>query len=453
MGSIDSTFYPEASGNSMSYGHQSSTGGYDRDNLPPANFAAGWAQTAGQTFGEENGQSYSQGNGQGYGQGNGQSYGQSTGQSYSQNNGQSYGQNNGHSNGHSNGQSYGQSSTPSYGQSSTPSYGQNSTPSYSQNSTPSYSSGQNYSLSSSNQSSNQSYGQSNSLKQSSSIPTLKLNDGNEIPILAFGLGSAFHGGKSDEVRNSALTAIKNGFYHIDAAEVYGNEKELGAAIRQSGVPRSQLYITSKVWTVSSSVKAAFDGSLERLGVDYIDLYLINWPQIADKPDRLQQIWSEMEGIKQSGRARSIGVSNFLQEHLEMILRSARIPPAVNQIEYHTYLQHGGLVDFHRQHNIVTAAYSPLAPITKAHPGPVDNILATLARKYGVGEADIAIRWVLDQGIVAVTTSTSDERVQSLRRNLPTFKLTEGEIQEIAYQGKGKHFRGYFNDIYGADDKR
>ncbi|KAI0900401.1 NADP-dependent oxidoreductase domain-containing protein [Annulohypoxylon nitens] len=360
------------------------------------------------------------------------SYGQS---SYGQNNGLATA--GGHAMNYDRGSGY-SGSGPNYeqgwAQSSGQSYGQNNSQSYSQNS-------------------NQSYSQVNTVKQGPTIPTMKLNDGNEIPVLAFGLGSAFQGGQSDTVRNSALTAIRNGFYHLDAAEVYGNEKELGAAIRQSGVPRSQLYITTKVWTVASNVKAAFDASLDRLGVDYVDLYLINWPQIADKPDRLQQIWSEMEAIKQSGRARSIGVSNFLQNHLEMILQTARIPPAVNQIEYHTYLQHGGLVDFHRQHNIVTAAYSPLAPITKAHPGPADNVLASLARKYGVGEADIAIRWVLDQGIVAVTTSTSEERVQSLRRNLPTFKLTEGEIQEIAYQGKQKHFRGYFNDIYGADDRR
>ncbi|KAI1210559.1 NADP-dependent oxidoreductase domain-containing protein [Annulohypoxylon truncatum] len=389
MGSIESGYYPEASGNTMSYGQSYGQSSYGQNN--------GLATTGGHAMNYDRGNGFPNGGPnyeQGWNQSSGQSYGQNNGQSYSQGNNQSYSQGN-----------------------------------------------------------NQSYSQVNSLKQTPTIPTLKLNDGNEIPILAFGLGSAFHGGQSDMVRNSALTAIRNGFYHLDAAEVYGNEKELGAAIRQSGVPRSQLYITTKVWTVASNVKAAFDASLERLGVDYVDLYLINWPQIADKPDRLQQIWSEMEAIKQSGRARSIGVSNFLQNHLEMILQTARIPPAVNQIEYHTYLQHGGLVDFHRQHNIVTAAYSPLAPITKAHPGPCDNTLASLARKYGVGEADIAIRWVLDQGIVAVTTSTSEERVQSLRRNLPTFKLTEAEIQDIGHQGKQKHFRGYFNDIYGADDRR
>ncbi|OTB05346.1 hypothetical protein M426DRAFT_138619 [Hypoxylon sp. CI-4A] len=290
-----------------------------------------------------------------------------------------------------------------------------------------------------------------SQSQGSSIPTLKLNDGNEIPTLAFGLGTAY--GQSDQVLNSAFSAIRNGLYHIDAAEVYGNEQDLGTAIRRSNVPRSQLYITTKVWTAATSVRAAFDASLERLGLDYVDLYLVNWPQIAPTPDRLQQIWAEVEEIKQSGRAKSIGVSNFLQEHLETILRTARIPPAINQIEYHTYLQHGNLVEFAQRHNIATAAYSPLTPITKASPGPVDGIFSSLARKYGVTNADIALRWIIDQGIVAVTTTTSEERVMSLKRAVFSFKLTPAEVQEISMLGNQKHYRGFFNDIYSQEDRR
>ncbi|KAI1388383.1 NADP-dependent oxidoreductase domain-containing protein [Hypoxylon trugodes] len=299
----------------------------------------------------------------------------------------------------------------------------------------------------------QSNGPSSGSRQAPFIPNLKLNDGNEMPVVAFGLGQAFFDGEGDKVFNSALRAIRSGFTHFDAAEVYGNEKQLGQAIRQSGVPRSQLFVTTKVWTVSTTVKAAFDASLDRLGLDYVDLYLVNWPQIATSPDRLQQVWAEMEAIKQSGRARSIGVSNFLQEHLDIILRTARVKPAVNQIEYHAYLQHGNLVNYHRQHGIATAAYATLSPITKAFPGPVDDVCAALARKYGVSEVDIMLRWVLDQGIVAVTTTSNEERLQGLQRKLPTFKLTPSEIQDISEVGKRKHFRGYFNDIYGADDRR
>ncbi|KAI0843788.1 NADP-dependent oxidoreductase domain-containing protein [Hypoxylon sp. FL0890] len=356
---------------------------------------------------------------------------------------------------HSNGPTISYSSGPnssSYGSGPTNSYGSGPASSYSSGPNNSYGSGPTSSYASGPASSYGS-GQKQTLSNTAlSNPTLRLNDGNEIPMLAFGPGSVFSG-QPDQVFNSALSAIRNGFYHLDVAEVDGNEQQLGSAIRQSGVPRSQLFITTKVWTVGTTVRAAFDASLERLGLDYVDLYLVNWPQIADKPDRLQQIWAEVEAIKESGRARSIGVSNFLPEHLDTILRTARVKPAINQIEYHTYLQHDNLINFHRQHGIATAAYAPLTPITKARPGPIDNIFLSLAKKYGVSEADIALRWVIDQGIVAVTSTSSEERLQSLRRNLPSFKLTQGEVQEISYLGKQKHFRGFFNDIFDAGDRR
>lgn len=290
-------------------------------------------------------------------------------------------------------------------------------------------------------------------KVTGSIPTLKLSDGNEIPMLAFGLGTALYNGESEQVINAALTAIKAGFTHLDGAEVYGNEKDLGIAIKRSGVPRSQLFVTTKVWTVSTNVKAAFEGSLERLGLDYVDLYLVHWPQVADTPAKLQQVWAEVEEIHASGRAKSIGVSNFLQEHLETIFKTARTKPVINQVEFHPYLQHGGLVDFHRQHGIATAAYAPLTAITKAQQGPVDDIYISLARKYGVTMSDIALRWVIDQGIVAVTTSNNEQRLQGYLTKLPNFKLTPAEIQEISSLGNQKHYRGFFNDIYGPNDRR
>ncbi|KAI1764331.1 aldo/keto reductase [Hypoxylon sp. FL1150] len=288
-------------------------------------------------------------------------------------------------------------------------------------------------------------------KLTGAIPTLKLSDGNEIPMLAYGLGTAY--GESGQVVNSAVAAINAGFTHLDGAEVYGNEKDLGAAIRRSGVPRSQLFVTTKVWTVPTNVKAAFQGSLDRLGLDYVDLYLLNWPQVANTPARLQEVWAEVEEIRASGKARSIGVSNFLQEHFEIIFKTARTKPVINQIEYHPYLQHGGLIDYHRQHGIATAAYAALTPVTKAQQGPVDNIYAALARKYGVSMSEVALRWVIDQGIVAVTTSNSEQRLQGYQRNLPQFKLTPSEIQEISSLGNQKHYRGFFNDIYGPDDRR
>ncbi|KAI0181889.1 aldehyde reductase 1 [Hypoxylon sp. FL1284] len=290
-------------------------------------------------------------------------------------------------------------------------------------------------------------------KQTGSIPNLKLSDGNEIPMLAFGLGTALSRKDSELVISCALTAIKAGYTHLDGAEIYGNEKNLGIAIKQSGVSRSDLFVTTKLWKITTDVKTAFDASLERLGLNYVDLYLVHKPQVADTPGQLQQVWAEVEAIHASGRARSIGVSNFLQPHLETILATAKTKPAVNQIEYHPYLQHGDLLEFHRRHGIATAAYGALTAVTKAAPGPVDDYYAAVARKYGVTEGDVALRWAMDQGVVAVTTSKNEQRLKAYLAKLPSFKLTPAEIQEISRLGAQKHFRGFFNDIYGPEDRR
>ncbi len=164
----------------------------------------------------------------------------------------------------------------------------------------------------------------------------------------------------------------------------------------------------------------------------------------------------MEALKESGRVRSIGVSNFLREHLETVLAaSPRHPPVVNQIEYHPYLQHaeGGLLAFHRAHGIATEAYSPLTAVTKAAPGPVDAVYARLAGKYGVTPGEVALRWCLDQGVVAVTTSASEERLQGWAERVPRFRLTEEEVREIAEKGEEKHFRGFWTKQFGEDDRR
>lgn len=236
--------------------------------------------------------------------------------------------------------------------------------------------------------------------------------------------------------------------------VYGNEEELGAAIKAAGVPREKLYVVTKLdGTRKQDVQQAFETSLAKLGLDYVDLYLVHAPFLADTPEELQDIWAKMEAIKDAGKARSIGVSNFLQEHLEAVLKTARIPPAINQIEYHPYLQHGGLVDFHRAHNIAISAYGPLTAVTKAKPGPLDDLYAELARKYGVTEGDVALRWCIDQAIVAITTSSSEERLQGYLNKIPSFKLTQKEVERISEMGKQKHFRGFWNNKFDENDRR
>lgn len=159
----------------------------------------------------------------------------------------------------------------------------------------------------------------------------------------------------------------------------------------------------------------------------------------------------MEAIYATGKAKSIGVSNFLQSDLETILKTAKIVPAINQIEFHPYLQHGSLVEFHKKHGISTSAYAPLTAAVKASPGPLDETYERLATKYGVTKGEIALRWVIDQGIVALTTSASENRLKTYL-NVTKFKLTPEEVQEIKEIGLQKHFRGFWLDKFAADDR-
>lgn len=161
----------------------------------------------------------------------------------------------------------------------------------------------------------------------------------------------------------------------------------------------------------------------------------------------------MEAIQASGRAKSIGVSNFLQDELEVILKTAKVVPAVNQIEYHPYLQHGALLDFLRQNNIAVACYSGLTPITRAPGGPVDAKWTELASKYGVTESEVGIRWQLDQGLIAVTTTSKEERMQQYLAHIPKFKLTPKEVSDVSELGKQKHYRAIWGRRFAPDDRR
>ena len=178
--------------------------------------------------------------------------------------------------------------------------------------------------------------------------------------------------------------------------------------------------------------------------------LIHAPFFAQTPEDLQKKWADMEAIQASGKAKSIGVSNFLQKDLEDILKTAKIVPAINQIEYHPYLQHGDLIEFHKKHGIATAAYAPLTAVVRAKPGPLDGTYEQLAQKYGVTPGEIALRWVIDQGIVALTTSGSEQRLKQYQK-VAQFKLTPKEVEEISELGKQKNFRGFWKHKFAADD--
>ncbi|KAM3423202.1 hypothetical protein BST61_g652 [Cercospora zeina] len=274
------------------------------------------------------------------------------------------------------------------------------------------------------------------------VPNLKLNDGHSIPMLSYGTGTAWYKTGDESKLDQACidatkTAIKLGYYHLDGAEVYKTETELGTAIKESGVSRDKLFITTKVITNIQDVPSAIRTSLKKLQIDYVDLYLIHAPFFAESKEDHQAKWKQMEEVKNQGLAKSIGVSNYLPEHLDAILENCTIPPAINQIEFHAYLQHPDLLKYHKEKGIATAAYGPQTPVTKGAGGPVDGMLAALSKKYAVNPGEICLRWCIDQDIVAITTSSKEQRLSDYLRAM-TFKLTPKEIETINEEGSKKH---------------
>ena len=159
----------------------------------------------------------------------------------------------------------------------------------------------------------------------------------------------------------------------------------------------------------------------------------------------------MEEVQKSGKAKSIGVSNFFTKDIEAVLKTAKVVPSINQIEYHPYLQHGSLIPLHKKHGIAIAAYGPLTAITKAKPGPVDDTIAKLAKKYSTSEGEVALRWVMDQGVVPITTSGKESRMKEYL-GVAKFKLTPEEVNEISTLGDKKHFRGFWKNKFDPSDR-
>ena len=180
-------------------------------------------------------------------------------------------------------------------------------------------------------------------------------------------------------------------------------------------------------------------------------YLIHQPWFAGSDEELQKAWADMEAVQASGLAKSIGVSNYLPNHLAAILKTAKVKPVCNQIELHPYLQRPELLEFHKQNGIATVAYAPLTPATKAKPGPLDDYVGKLTKKYAVSENEIYLRWCIDQDIVPITTSSKEQRLSDYLR-ATTFKLTPREIKDINEIGQNTHFRGFWNHIFKGDDR-
>ncbi|KAH8668459.1 ketoreductase [Xylariales sp. PMI_506] len=276
--------------------------------------------------------------------------------------------------------------------------------------------------------------------------------------LAYGTGTTWMKETEDNLHRPTIDAIKlaieTGYRHLDGAQYYKTETELGVAIKESGVPRSELFISTKA-VGHDDVEALLRDSLKKMGTDYVDLYLIHEPFSSPTDEGLQATWRGMEACLEKGLARNIGVSNFLVPHLQAVLKTAKVKPAVNQIELHPYLQRTELVAFLREQGIAVEAFAPLTPLVKApRPGPVDGIVAATAARHRVSEGAVLLRWLVDQGAVVITTSSKRERLQEHLETVSSaaaFKLTAKEIAEIAEKGREMNFRQFFVDAYGEDN--
>lgn len=242
----------------------------------------------------------------------------------------------------------------------------------------------------------------------SKVPSLTLNNGAEMPQLGFGVWQV----PDDEATRAVSTALEAGYRSIDTAEIYGNEEGTGKAIGASGIPRDELFVTTKLWNgknetwTRDAVLRAFDRSLERLALDHIDLYLIHWPRAVR--DDFLTIWRAFEEIAGSGRARAVGVSNFQPAHLRRLLGRTSLPPAVNQVELHPQLAQTEVRAFNAEHGIVTEAWSPLGSGKGLLEVP--TVLA-IARKHGRTAAQIVLRWHLQLGNVVIPKSVTPSRIK------------------------------------------
>jgi methylglyoxal/glyoxal reductase len=256
-----------------------------------------------------------------------------------------------------------------------------------------------------------------------------LNNGIEMPWLGLGVWKTKEG---DEVVNAVKYALQAGYRSIDTAAVYGNEAGVGQALRESGVSRDELFITTKVWNADQgydSTLRAFEESRKKLGLDVIDLYLIHWPVKG----KYTETWKALVKLYQDGLVRAIGVSNFQVNHLQDILDSSDIVPAVNQVECHPLLQQKELRAFCKDKGIQLEAWSPLMQ------GNLDlPLLTELAQKYGKSPAQIVLRWDLQSGIVTIPKSISEGRIRE-NANVFDFSLSPEDMQRLDELNQNKRF--------------
>lgn len=258
--------------------------------------------------------------------------------------------------------------------------------------------------------------------------TVKLNNGVEMPWLGLGV---FQSQEGKEVINAVRFALQLGYRSIDTASIYKNEVGTGKGIQESGIPREDIFLTSKVWNNEQgyhSTKEAFQKSLDKLQTDYLDLYLIHWP----KGEQSIETWQALEELYDKGKIKAIGLSNFMVPHLEELLPQVKIKPMVNQVEFHPELIQPELLAYCKDHEIQLEAWSPLMQ------GKVVDVplLQELATKYGKTPAQITLRWELQKGVVVIPKSVKEDRIRS-NAELFDFEISEEDIAKIDALDQGR----------------
>lgn len=261
------------------------------------------------------------------------------------------------------------------------------------------------------------------------VPNVKLNNGVEMPQLGFGVFQV----PNDETEAAVTAALEAGYRSIDTAKIYGNEAGVAAAIAKSGLPREDLFVTTKLWNDDQGYESAlkaFDKSLDLLGLEYLDLYLIHWP--TPRRDKFVDTWRAFEKLQADGRVRAIGVSNFQPAHLQKLVEETGTVPAVNQVELHPYLTQEAVRTVDAKHGIATEAWSPLA---KGGDLLAESTVTTLASQYGRTPAQVVLRWHLQLGNIVIPKSVTPSRI---RENLAVFdfELTDDDVAALAALDRG-----------------
>lgn len=267
---------------------------------------------------------------------------------------------------------------------------------------------------------------------SKTCPTVSLSNGIRMPVL--GLGTGTTGGHDSESFQFALKHA--GYTHIDTASSYGSEKSIGEDIKATGMSRDKFFITTKLWPTCygyEETKKSLEKSLANLQTDYVDLYLINWPDtptwVKDPKECLRQTWKAMEELYEAGKCRAIGVSNYLEEHLEEMIVNCKIKPHVNQFEVHPYCYPKSLIEYCESHDIVVCGYCPLAKAEIIKNNLLCMSIEMIACRYDKSIAQVLIRWSLQHDVVTIPKSTKKDRI-SENIDVFDFTLTEDEMEEM-----------------------